>query len=127
MNKKYFIGFIIVFLIEAFIAVFVRDQFIRPFVGDVLVIILMYLFIKSFIKRPMPLLPIYLWVFAILVEIGQYFNLVEILGLQNSRLCRVIMGTTFDIKDIVCYTVGALILVGWQLYRKNMQRKICNH
>lgn len=124
MNKKYLVGFIVVFLIEAFIAAFVRDQFIRPFVGDVLVIILMYLFIKSFIKRPMPLLPIYLWIFAILVEVGQYFNLVERLGLQDSKLYKVIMGTTFDIKDIVCYTVGAIILLGWQLYKEKYAMKI---
>ena len=122
MNRKYLWGFIIVFLIEVFIAVFVHDNFIRPFVGDVLVIVLMYLFIRIFIKKPIRLLPVYLLIFAIAVEVGQYFNLVERLGLQNSKICRIIMGTTFDVKDIVCYIIGAVILIGWDLYEKKYLR-----
>ena len=49
-NQKYFYLTVVLFLIEVFIALFINDQFIRPFVGDVLVVILIYCFVKSFWK-----------------------------------------------------------------------------
>lgn len=106
LNYKYLIIFIIIFLIEIFIAVFINDTVIRPFVGDVLVIILIYTFIRIFTKKYIKYLPIYIFLFACLIEIGQYFNLLNILHLANFKLAQIVIGTTFDIKDIICYFIG---------------------
>ncbi len=51
INKKYIISFLILFIIEALIALFVHDNFIRPYIGDILVIILMYTFIRGVIDK----------------------------------------------------------------------------
>lgn len=118
INMKYGIAFIILFMVEAFIALFVRDNIIRPFVGDVLVVILVYAFIRIFVAKPIRLLPIYVFLFATAVETMQYFNIVQLLNLQDNALARVILGTTFDVKDISCYLVGAIILMGWQQWEK---------
>lgn len=48
----------------------------------------------------------YLFVFAVLVELGQYFNLARLLGLSDYAIARIMIGSTFDIKDIACYFVG---------------------
>lgn len=108
LDKKYLCAFIIIFIIEVIIGVYVHDNFIRPYIGDVLVVVLIYCFIKAFVKIKTKLLPLYIFIFAASVEIGQYFNLAELLGLSDYRVARIIIGATFDIKDIACYLVGCL-------------------
>lgn len=114
-NLKYFIMFLILFATEIFIALFVKDKIIRPFVGDILVMLLMYTFIRSVLVKQIKRLPVYLFVFAVAVEISQYFKLVEVLGLSNNKFIAVIMGTSFDIKDIACYLAGSIILIVWEM------------
>jgi Protein of unknown function (DUF2809) len=111
INKKYIISFFILFIIEALIALFVHDNFIRPYIGDILVIILMYTFIRGVIDKKIKILPIYLFLFALFVEVMQYFKVIELLNLENNKVASIIMGTSFDIKDILCYFIGSMILI----------------
>ena len=123
INIKYLIAFIIVFLIEVVIALFINDRIIRPYIGDILVIILIYTFIRIFIKGEIRFLSIYLFVFATTVEVMQYINILELIGLQNNRMLSVIFGSTFDIKDILCYLIGSIILLIWD-NRENLNKLI---
>ena len=113
-NWRYFLTFIALLLTEVFIAVFVHDKIIRPYVGDILVIILMYTFIRTFIKKSIKLLPIYLFIFACMVEVAQYFNIVSKLSLQDNALISTAIGTSFDFIDILCYFIGTIVLIIWQ-------------
>ena len=106
LNVKYFSAFIVLFALVIFIAAFVTNTFVRFHLGDVIIVILIYCFIKSFIRNEIKLLWLYIFTFATLVEIGQFFNLVDLLGLSENRLARIIIGATFDIWDIVCFFVG---------------------
>ncbi|WP_242835156.1 DUF2809 domain-containing protein [Clostridium sartagoforme] len=99
------------FIVEALIALFVHDNFIRPYIGDILVIILMYTFIRGVIDKKIKILPIYLFLFASFVEVMQYFKVIELLNLENNKVASIIMGTSFDIKDILCYFIGSMILI----------------
>ena len=47
----YAICFIGLFIVETLIALFVRDAFIRPYMGDILVVILIYCFVRIFITE----------------------------------------------------------------------------
>lgn len=51
MKKRifYIISFLVIFCIEVFIALYVRDSFIRPYMGDALVVVLVYSFVRIFI------------------------------------------------------------------------------
>ncbi|MGL4742683.1 MAG: DUF2809 domain-containing protein [Sarcina sp.] len=122
LNYKYLIGFIILLFVEIFIALFIRDAFIRPYIGDILVVVLLYTFIRSFIVK-IRFLPIYIFLFASLVEVLQYFNIVKILGFQDNIFMRILIGSTFDIKDILCYLVGAILLI---IYEKIVSDKYIN-
>lgn len=108
LNIKYLCSFLLVLATEIVIAVCAKDNFIRDYIGDVLVVVLIYCFIKSFIGNEIKLLWFYIFIFAALIEIGQYFNLVDLLGLGNNRIARIIFGTVFDIRDIICYFIGCL-------------------
>lgn len=109
LDLKSFLCFLLIFVIEVIIALFVRDSIIRPYGGDVLVVILMYYFFKSFVKmNPLPL-ALGVLLFAYAVEIGQYFNLVEVLNMQENAIMRIVIGSSFSWGDIACYTLGAII------------------
>ena len=123
INVKYILAFIILFIMETFIALFINDTIIRPYIGDVLVVILMYTFIRGFIQKPIKFLPIYLFCFASTVEVMQYFKIVDLLHLQNNKVISTIIGTSFDIKDILCYLTGSVILIIWENKVKNINRR----
>jgi hypothetical protein len=121
-RKDYFFLTILLFLIEVLIALYVRDRFIRPYLGDVLVVLLMYCFLRTFLKAPVIVLALSVLAFSFLVEASQYFNLVERLGLGNSRLARVVMGNSFAWEDILAYIAGTLlILLAERLNTKRIQ------
>ncbi len=108
----YGIATVILFIIELLIALFVHDSFIRPYVGDVLVVVLIYTFVRMFLPEGVRLLPLYIFLFAAGVEVLQYFRIAEVLGLSDNRILSVIIGSVFDWKDILCYGVGCVMLLG---------------
>lgn len=99
-----------------FIAAFVHDQFIRPFGGDVLVVVWLYFFMKSFLNMSPLKLSIGVLFFAYGVEIAQYFNLVTILGLEEHKLARIIIGSTFDFMDLFAYTIGWVLIIAHEWF-----------
>jgi hypothetical protein len=111
LNKKYFTLTIIIFTIEVFIALFVRDKFVRPYLGDVLVVILIYCFIKSFLNLPTLPVAIFVLLLAFTIEFLQYIHIVEKLGLQDSKLARTVLGTSFEWGDMLAYVVGVGIVM----------------
>lgn len=110
-NPRYFVYTILLFVTEVLIALFVHDQFIRPYIGDFLVVILIYCFVKSFLNTPVVATAIGVLIFAYLVELLQYFRIVEVLGLQHYRAARIIIGSAFEWQDILAYTLGILMVV----------------
>lgn len=106
----YLAATMILLLTEIGIALYVHDDFIRPYIGDVLVVIVIYCFVRIWIPDGKPLLPLYVFVFATAVEVMQYFDLVTILGLGHNRFFRILLGSVFDLKDILCYGTGCILL-----------------
>lgn len=116
MRKRLFyaIATILLIFIEVLIALFVHDAFIRPYVGDVLVVIVIYTFVRIFIPEKCRLLPLYVFLFSAGVELLQLANIVEVLGVADNRFLRILIGSVFDIKDIICYAVGCALLGVWE-------------
>lgn len=114
--------FAVLFLIEVWIALFVHDQIVRPYLGDVLVVIVVYCFVRIFLPDGLRKLPLYVFLFAIFVEALQYLHLVELLGLENNTLARVILGSVFDWKDIGSYAVGCLLLAVFEFIRYGQEK-----
>lgn len=123
-NKRigYALATLIIFLTELLIALFVQDKFIRPYVGDMLVVVLIYTGLRVVLPEKPRLLPLYVFLFAALVEGLQAVKLVELLGLAENKFFSVLIGTTFDVKDIICYGVGCVLCGLWEVllwkYRK---------
>ena len=107
MKKRliYFGIFAAVFGIEVLIALFVHDNFVRPYLGDVLAVVCVYFLARViFADKPRYLSP-FVTLFAFAVELVQLTPLSEHLP---SPLF-VIVGGTFDFKDLLCYLAGGAI------------------
>ena len=109
-NKTYFRLALLLFVIEVLMALFLHDDFIRPYFGDVLVVILIYCTIKSFIKASVLSVAIFTLLFSFTIETMQYFKIVKLLGMQHSKLANTVIGNSFSWIDILAYTVGIIIV-----------------
>lgn len=101
-----FVAFVILFLVEVCIALFVDDKIIRPYGGDFLVVIMIYYFLKSFVKTKVNYLLLFVLLFAYTIEIGQLFDMVALLGVEDIKVMRVVLGTSFSWGDMIAYTLG---------------------
>ncbi|WP_114789545.1 DUF2809 domain-containing protein [Niabella yanshanensis] len=110
-RKKYFFSFVLLFVVEVLIALYIHDNFVRPYIGDVFVVILIYCFVKSFIKLPVLPAATGVLVFSFIIETLQYFNIVDRLGLGHSKLARTVIGTSFAWEDIGAYVAGFIIIL----------------
>ncbi len=119
---------VFVFLVfaEVYIALFVRDDFIRPYFGDVIVVWVIYAFVRIFLKlKPYVLLPVCIFIFSVFVEAGQYFKMVDVIGLGHIEFFRILMGTSFSWIDIICYGAGcALLLAGEVIFFLKIKKHV---
>ena len=114
----YTLIFILLLLAEILIGAFVNDSFIRPYVGDVLVVMLICAALRIFFTEKPKLLPLYTTLFAVSVEVLQYFDFVRLLGLEDNKIISIALGRTFDIKDIICYIAGGIIFFAAEQIRR---------
>ncbi|QFT38408.1 MULTISPECIES: DUF2809 domain-containing protein [unclassified Vibrio] len=110
-SKHYALVSLMMFVVLVFIAGYVRDSFIRPTFGDVLVVVWLYYTIASVIRINPKVLAMLVVGIATLVELSQYFQLAQWLGIEPSSLLYVVLGATFDWKDSVAYGVGGALCV----------------
>ena len=111
-NKVYFICTVFLFIVEILIAKFAHDQLIRPYIGDLLVVVLLYCFVKSFLNTPVFATSIVVLIFSYFIEALQYLHIVNRLGLQDSPIASTIIGTSFEWTDIIAYTIGIAVVLG---------------
>ena len=122
MKKRlgYILAFTILLITEILIALFVRDDFIRPYGGDILVTVLICAAVRIVFPTGVRLLPVWVFLFAAAVEIGQYFDFVTLLGLGNIAFFRILLGSTFSMADLLCYAAGCVLFwVGEKLITKS--------
>ncbi|KMQ66554.1 hypothetical protein ACM46_03225 [Chryseobacterium angstadtii] len=113
-NLKYFLLTIFIFLIEVLIATKLEDIFfVRAYLGDVIVVMLLYTFVRSFVTMNNEKLILGIFAFSCLVELAQYFNIAEKLGFRPGSLMYIVIGNSFSWIDILCYAAGCLLLFFW--------------
>ena len=117
-NKKsrYFLGFLLLLIIEILIAKFAHDHFIRPYLGDYLVVILIYCFLMSVTGIPVwkGILTVFLFSFA--VEFFQLINIVKVLQYQPPKIVMIILGSSFSFWDLLTYCCGLFLVVLIEYY-----------
>jgi len=118
-NIIYFLLALSLFIVETLIARYLYSGFIRAYGGDFLVVIFLYCLVKSFVNTPVFITACWVLIFAYVIEIFQYFHLIRLLALQNSRIAKLILGTTFSMIDLLIYTFGiSLVIIMEYLIRR---------
>jgi hypothetical protein len=110
-NKRYFLLALLLFVVEVLIALYVHDAIVRPYIGDVLVVILLYCFVRSFFRTSVVQTAIAVLLFSYLIETLQYFQIGHRLGLEHSPVAMTIIGNYFQWIDLVAYTFGIAIVL----------------
>jgi hypothetical protein len=110
-RPRYALLALAVFVVEVAIAVFVRDRLVRPLVGGALAVILVYLALRAATRLGQATsLSLALGV-AFAVELGQLLGVIDLLGLKENPVARVVLGARFDPLDLVAYVAGAACIV----------------
>lgn len=117
-KKHYFLLTILLLITEILIALYINDKIIRPYIGDYLVVILLYCFIRTFVEVSVLKAAIGVLIFACIVELLQYMNLIAFLGLQDSTLAKMILGHYFEWIDIIAYILGTVTVLLIENIRK---------
>ena len=110
-NKPYFAITSLLFATEVLIALYVTDSFVRPYLGDTLVVILLYCFIRSFSGLPVFGVALSVLIISFTIEFLQYINIVKMLGLENSAIASIVLGTSFAWADVLAYVAGFVIVL----------------
>jgi len=118
-NKKYFLLFVLLFLLELYIGFYVHDRIIRPYIGDLLVVILIYAFVMTFVDISYKKVAFFTFLFACAIEFAQYLNIATLLGLENNSFAKVIIGTSFSWIDILAYFGGYLVILLGEIFWTN--------
>jgi hypothetical protein len=109
-NKPFFASSMLLFSMEVCIAAFITEGFIRYTFGDFLVVILMYCAIRSFVKTK----PIYITLTVLIIAFGieflQLYNFLDYVNLRNNKLAAIVLGSTFEISDLIAYSLGIIII-----------------
>ena len=116
IRKIYALLFAALMLTEILIAAFVKGGFVRSYLGDVFITLLICFFVQALFKKRIKFLPLYVFIFSVIVEVCQYFDLVKLLGLENYRLISVWFGRSFSFYDIICYAVGCALFFAVDIF-----------
>ena len=118
MRRKYLIIFLIIFLIECLIGTFLNHGFIRENIGDILVVPCIYVMFRIIFLN-VKHLSFYVLLFAFLIEFLQLFNVTTLISGNNEALS-IALGGTFDIKDILCYVIGYVLIFLFEKHRTHI-------
>lgn len=127
VKKRYLYAAILLFFIEIYIALNVKDDFIRPYLGDFLVVLLIYCTLKAFVRMSSFKAVIAVLLFSYLVELSQFFNLANRLGLGDNTIALMLMGNSFSWSDLVAYTAAGIFILALESVMKGSFKKTVKH
>lgn len=100
-------AFLILLGTEVCIALFVHDSFVRPYLGDMLAVITVYCGVRIVFPRRFTWVSAAVMALAIGVELIQLTEFSSLFG--KDSFISVLMGATFDWRDILCYCIGGVL------------------
>ena len=123
-NKTNFTITSALFITEILIAINLKSGFIRHTFGDYLVVILIYCFIKSFLEVNAVKLAVCVLAFSFFVEFLQLTDFLKLLNLENNKLAKIVLGSTFNISDLVAYSLGivTVLYIEFKLNIENLKK-----
>jgi Protein of unknown function (DUF2809) len=107
----------------AIVVWFEGQPLVRGVIGDAVVVALLYFLARAVVdSRPRFLATAVLTV-AFLVEFGQYFAVLKLLGVRENWVTRIVFGSVFDYRDLLAYTAG--VALAYTVDTKVLAGRIC--
>ena len=101
----------VLLLTEIFIGAYVSHTlWLRSYGGDILVIPLIYVLTRIFVRWLPRTMPLVMGGVGLLAELAQLFRLSDRLGFARGSLPAVIIGTSFSWVDVLCYAAGVVLI-----------------
>lgn len=110
-NKRYLIIALLIFLIEVYIAFVIKTGFIRYTLGDYLVVILGYALIRGCTNLKVLTSAMVMLFIAFVIEFLQLTPFLSYFNLENNLTAKLIFGTTFQVDDLIAYTLGIITIL----------------
>lgn len=111
INRNYLAIAHALFLTELAIAFIIKTGFIRYTFGDYLVVILLYAIIRGCTNLKVWVSALVVLLIAYTIELLQLTPFLSYFNLQDSFTAKLILGSTFQIGDIIAYTLGILTVL----------------
>jgi len=108
-NKRCLTLFLTILFIEVIISN--TSGFIRHTFGDFLAVIMLFYFIKSFIKIDDYIIAVGTLLFSFLLELLQLINFLDYMNLSHYKTLNLILGNTFSYSDLIAYTLGIVTVI----------------
>ena len=118
-NKYYLVLAHSLFLIELAIAFIIKTGFIRYTFGDYLVVILLYAIFRGCTNLSVRASAFAVLFIAYGIELLQLTSFLAYFNLQDSTVAKLILGSTFQIGDLVAYTLGIITILIFEHYYGN--------
>ncbi len=102
---------------------FSGNPVIRGFLGDIVIVLLIYNFLKGIRDFNSIKLVLFTLALSYTTEFLQYLQISKYLGLENNLAAQLIIGSVFDPLDLLAYTTGGVMayladkLIGFYLFR----------
>jgi len=123
MRWGYLLATLVLLAVEVLIALFVHDQIVRPYLGDALAVMLVYVGLRGFTRVSVPEGAIAALAIAFAIEFVQYFHVLYYVGLGQSRLARILLGSMFEVRDLFAYVVGIVGALAVETMRSMRERE----
>ena len=121
-NIKYFSTNLFLLATLIVMAVFVKELFLQSYICDVLIILWFFFLLKSFFKGANYELAHYALLFTIVLEIAEFYQVIELLGLQDNKVAKMALGSAFDWFDLLVYGITWLLIISIESYRANLDK-----
>lgn len=118
-NKIYITIALSLFHTELAIALFIKTGFIRHTFGDFLVVILLYAIFRGFTNLSVRASSLVVLLIAYAIELLQLTPFLAYFNLQDSNAAKLIFGSTFQVTDLVAYTLGIITTLLIEYYYAN--------
>ncbi|WP_299364509.1 DUF2809 domain-containing protein [Winogradskyella sp.] len=118
-NKYYLTLAHSIFLMELAIAFIIKTGFIRYTFGDYLVVILLYAIFRGCTNLSVRASALVVLFIAYSIELLQLTPFLTYFNLHDSLTAKLIFGSTFQVGDLVAYTLGILTVLITEHYYGN--------
>jgi len=130
-NKNYLVLAHTLFLIELAIAFIIKTGFIRYTFGDYFVVILLYAIIRGCTNLKVWVSALVVLIIAYGIELLQLSPFLTYFNLQDSFSAKLIFGSTFQVTDLIAYTLGIITIFTIEIviikHQNTGNIKIWNH